>query len=230
MAKSICKGGCRLCGGSFSKGVIARHLKTCLSQQAQVRASKSGQQRFLHLRIEDSYKPGYWLHVIASPRATLGHLDKFLRDIWLECCGHMSSFMIQGMEYECSGEGAIFGEAQDVGMNALVAEVLEPGMQFSYAYDFGSTTHLLGRAIDESSAGVFKKPVTTLARNDPPEIPCDVCGKPATHICGECSFSGKGWLCRRCAKNHGCGEEMLSPTVNSPRVGVCAYCGPSVEV
>ena len=31
--------------------------------------------------------------------ATLADLDRFLRDIWLECCGHMSQFTIGKARY-----------------------------------------------------------------------------------------------------------------------------------
>jgi hypothetical protein len=46
---------------------------------------------------------------------------------------------------------------------------------------------------------------------EPPLISCEVCGKPATEVC---------------AGEHECGEEMLLPVVNSPRVGMCGYTGP----
>ena len=50
-----------------------------------------------------------------------------------------------------------------------------------------------------------------------------LCGKPATSVCTVCVYEEGGWLCAECAKAHECGEEMLFPVVNSPRVGMCAY-------
>jgi hypothetical protein len=38
-------------------------------------------------------------------------------------------------------------------------------------------------------------------------------------------YPDEGWLCDECAVGHECGEEMLLPVVNSPRVGVCGYVG-----
>jgi hypothetical protein len=61
--------------------------------------------------------------------------------------------------------------------------------------------------------------------NEPPSIPCMSCGKIAAQVCTECLWSGEGWLCDECAAEHECGEEMLLPVVNSPRVGVCGYTG-----
>lgn len=42
----------------------------------------------------------YWLYLEMPARATLTDLDGFLRDIWLECCGHLSAFDIGTVRYE----------------------------------------------------------------------------------------------------------------------------------
>jgi hypothetical protein len=65
-----------------------------------------------------------------------------------------------------------------------------------------------------------------LARNVPPEIFCDLCGKAlAVEIRTECQWEGSGGLCQSCAEEHECAEEMRLPVVNSPRTGVCSYTG-----
>lgn len=33
-----------------------------------------------------------WLHIEMKGSATLSKLDNFLREIWLECCGHVGPF------------------------------------------------------------------------------------------------------------------------------------------
>ncbi len=71
------------------------------------------------------------------------------------------------------------------------------------------------------------KSIQVLARNEAPLISCEVCGKPATEVCAQCIYEGAGWLCEACAEEHECGEEMLLPVVNSPRVGMCGYTGPA---
>lgn len=65
--------------------------------------------------------------------------------------------------------------------------------------------------------------ILVLARNEPPSLPCEVCGRPAVQVCAQCIYEGEGWLCDNCASEHECGEEMLLPRLNSPRVGVCGY-------
>jgi len=99
-------------------------------------------------------------------------------------------------------------------------------MKFRYEYDFGSTTELALKVIEDQNMS-FKKKVQLLARNEAPDIQCDHCEKPAVQICSECVCNEEGFLCKKCTADHKCGEEMLLPVVNSPRTGVCAYEGGS---
>jgi hypothetical protein len=69
------------------------------------------------------------------------------------------------------------------------------------------------------------KSIQILARNAPPLITCEICGEIAPLVCAQCIWSDEGWLCDKCAGEHKCGEEMLLPLVNSPRVGMCGYTG-----
>ncbi|MDR0881350.1 MAG: hypothetical protein LBP55_02225, partial [Candidatus Adiutrix sp.] len=58
-----------------------------------------------------------------------------------------------------------------------------------------------------------------LARNEPPELPCSQCGKPATEVdTFECRL-----LCEECADSGD--EDGLLPITNSPRCGECGYSG-----
>jgi hypothetical protein len=110
-------------------------------------------------------------------------------------------------------------------MRIALNQVLEVGTTFAYEYDYGSTTELRLRVVGLREHEKAGNRVVLLARNDPPEIQCDVCGQPAALVCGDCCWSGGGWLCEGCGREHQCGEEMLLPVVNSPRVGVCGYAG-----
>jgi len=44
------------------------------------------------LKVESTKDKNYWLYLDISMTSTLKSLDAFLREIWLECCGHMSAF------------------------------------------------------------------------------------------------------------------------------------------
>lgn len=61
--------------------------------------------------------------------------------------------------------------------------------------------------------------------NHPPDIPCHLCGKPATQVWVEGRYSDEGWLCDGCVAAEDYDGEILLPVVNSPRMGVCGYTG-----
>lgn len=212
-------GRCNLCGGIFDKAVMGRHLNACKQKTRASEAKRAGKTAF-HLLVEGRYLPEYWMHLHVPANATLNALDRFLRDIWLECCGHMSEFEINGTRYPV--------EPMDLGdesMDVKLSEVLSPGMKLDHIYDFGSTTHLRLKVVSEDESGLAGQKIRVLARNEPPVIPCGNCGKPAAKVCVDCAYSEQGWLCEECAAKHECGEEMFLPVVNSPRVGVCGYTG-----
>jgi hypothetical protein len=346
VGRQTTEGTCTFCGRTFSKGGITRHLMACDARR-QAYAALSGKRglrttRLLHLRVEGREAPEYWMNVELPADATLYDLDDFLRETWLECCGHLSAFDIEGREYLSEREDddwmrspplvappvlgalplieeptytqakeaalemarllhasreaqaafladldriagpdpgarltreqskqvlvsmarmlgmgglettdflsgsdmdAVYDEFEDEfgesGMDVVLGEVLRPGMTFHHEYDFGSTTELVlhvieereGLAVDEESTDIDSDVenldyVTVLARNEPPKILCSDCGQnPAALVCTNCIYSGTGWLCNDCAPKHDCGEEVMLPVVNSPRVGVCGYTG-----
>jgi len=225
MAKQISNGKCNLCGGTFGKTAMTKHLKECKQKNGVSKTSSpgrgSGKTKTFHLVAEGRYSPDYWLHLEVPANAKLETLDDFLRGIWLECCGHMSAFTIEGQVYSV----APMDELDDKSMNVRLDKVLEAGMKFFHEYDFGSTTHLTLKVVSEEESEVKGKDIQVLARNEPPPISCDSCGKMATKVCTQCLYSDEGWLCDECAAEHECGEDMLLPVVNSPRVGTCGYTG-----
>ena len=225
MTRQMSKGQCNLCGDTFSKSAMTRHLKSCKQKEKESEKSSSSRvprkAEVFHLVVKGRYAPDYWMHLEVPADATLEDLDNFLRDIWLECCGHMSAFTIEGRTYSV----APMAEYDDESMEARLNEILRPGMKFNYEYDFGSTTHLSMKVVSQEQKQIKDEFITVLARNEPPSITCMSCGKMAAQVCTECLWSGEGWLCDECAAEHKCGEEMLLPVVNSPRVGVCGYTG-----
>jgi len=229
MARQTSKGICTFCRGEFSKSAMTRHLETC--EQRANTDSKAGsrrkaqQIRTFHLVVEGRDLPMYWMHLEVTANTTLATLDRFLRDTWLECCGHLSAFEIGGVRYAVDA-GMDDGWGMDEkSMRARLDKVFSPGQSCSYEYDYGTTTELKLRVIAEREVEAKGKAIQVLARNTAPVILCEECGKPATNVCSQCVFDGKGWLCDDCAEKHECGEEMLLPVVNSPRVGMCAYTG-----
>lgn len=224
------KGKCKYCGKEYTKSYMVRHLDGCKERKARIDAEKGSKKcGVFELVISGKYEKEYWMVIEIREDASLKDMDAFLRDIWLECCGHMSAFEIGGMSYEAAPDmGAFWGEAPK-SMNVKLKSVLTKGMTFGYEYDFGSTTELVIDVHSCREAFWKKEKVVILSRNNPPEILCDTCHeKMASVVCTECMYEGNGFLCEECKEEHECGEEMQLPVCNSPRMGVCAYEGSGV--
>lgn len=215
MRREPLNGICAICKANVSKRGIEKHLQAHL--EASGKSLKTGGRqkppaKLFHLLVEGYgiSRDLYWMHLKTSGSARLRDLDSFLRDTWLECCGHLSAFSDK--------EG-------DLEMDEELENVLIPGQKLTYEYDFGSTTELILTVISEFKDTPKKDRVEILARNEAPQTKCCQCENPATTICVDCIYDGAGWLCDKCAKAHECGSEMFLPVVNSPRSGVCAYGG-----
>ncbi len=216
------KGTCSNCQKTMSKGAMTRHLGTCGH-------SEQGNPTWLVSVCARQAPADYWAHLEVPRDATLQALDGYLRDLWLECCGHLSQFEIDGRTYALDtgllgGGPNPFGDFDDASMDIGIGEVLRPGREARHVYDMGSTTDLLVRCLDER-AGAGGGDIRLLARNAPPRIDCVACGSPATTICVECDWDGSGCLCDRCATTHVCDDDLYLPISNSPRSGVCGYVG-----
>lgn len=234
MPRRSSTGKCTFCHGEFSKGSMTKHLEACKARVATAQSDAASSQksrktktRIFHLLVEGYRLPEYWMHLEISASASLMNLDNFLRQTWLECCGHLSAFRIGNVSYSSDAEmiSDSFWDSGDKSMSVKLDKVLSPGVKFSHEYDFGTTTELILRVISEQEGAVKGKLIQVLARNEPPMIACQSCGKPATQVCSQCIFEGEGCLCDECAEGHECGEEMFLPVVNSPRVGMCGYTG-----
>lgn len=185
------------------------HLQDCLPVQASG-GSSGGPEGLVVLRAEARGLPTFWLDMAVKREGKLKDVDRFLRRVWLECCGHLSEFST--------------GTHRKVSMNTKVSEALGSGERLGYVYDFGSSTELVVRLLGDVNAA-SRGAVRLAARNEPPTWPCDACAKPATAVCTQCLYDGKGFCCAAHVSSHDCGEDMLLPVVNSPRMGVCGYTG-----
>ena len=139
MAQKI-KGKCKYCGKEYTMGYMNKHLPTCKARQNQL-ADETGSKRcgYFELAIYPKYNRDYWLFIEVRETVTLKDLDSFLRDIWLECCGHLSAFNIGGTSYEIMPVKDSFWGEPARSMNYKLKAVFEKGMTIGYEYDFGST-------------------------------------------------------------------------------------------
>lgn len=216
-------GECFLCRATIPKAQAARHVKACLK----ARPPESGQQvKAMHLRVEGRYNPEYWMHIEIAGAWTLYDLDGFLRKTWLECCQHLSCFTIDDQRYAYQPYNESFSGRREKSMDGKLYQVIQPGIEFTHEYDYGSTTDLVLRAFGMHKAALVDAGVRILARNTPMDVHCIECKKPATVV--EAGWNGLNLdrcFCDSCADSKIAEEGMRLPIVNSPRVGVCAYCG-----
>ena len=211
------EGICIYCKKSFAGNAITRHLSLC-EDRKKVNNTDIGNEKIFLIKSGAGLF-GVYVEVNASD--SLKEIDNFLRNLWLECCGHLSAFHIGEMTYASSPDKSY----DDRSMNIAVGKALIPGMSFSHEYDFGTTTELGLKCLSQRIGKKLEK-IEILARNKMPDFKCK-CGQLAKEICTECLWERgpEAMLCKKCAKEHECDEEIFLPVVNSPRMGMCGYTG-----
>ena len=220
------EGKCVYCNQMIDKMAITRHLTKHLKDLE--KQHKTTDTAF-HVKIHDG---DMFLNILISSNARLVDLDYFLRAIWLECCGHLSSFSQKKKKYDIDwyDEDSEFGEP----MGELVANIFEENMVLKYDYDFGSTTSLDIKVLKFYHVSL-KESITLLSRNEPLAIMCSVCKKqPAVKICTVHMYEEQAFYCKDCQKKHAkvCddfNDYAAMPVVNSPRMGVCGYDGGTID-
>lgn len=217
MAKQLAAPGtCCLCKEPITKRTAASHMLKNHSDEP-------GDERFIIL-VDTPYASPYWMILIVRPDATLLTLDEVLRDVWVECCGHMSSFSIDGTEYLTSWDGDVADDCgESESMNIKIHKILGPGMVFKYEYDFGTTTELRLKIVDSIFWGNERGEISMVGMNNKPDAVCSECGKPAIYHYAE--WDNEKVLCKTCASDDELDECYLLPICNSPRTGVCGYEG-----
>ena len=215
-------GVCAYCGRELASRGMTRHLTACPSRKEVVAGADKARGRdtkLYHLIVRDHSDSDFWLHLEVNGLATLHDLDRYLRFIWLECCGHLSQFSVGGW----SGD--------EIPLGRKVGRVFEPGLQLTHIYDFGDSSVTLLRTYKvRVGKPTTPNPVTLMARNNAPERRCIDCGQPATLLCIECIWehNSSGTLCERHGEAHP-HEDDGDPLIigNSPRMGLCGYEGPA---
>lgn len=140
--RAVSTGVCHFCNGEFAKSKMTLHLKACkerkIQQKAELEGKETHKETLYHLVVEDRYLPDYWMHLELPGSAMLEDLDDFLRDIWLECCGHLSGFRIDGDSYASHLENG--GDIDEVKAQAKAAEEeYEKELLEQYAKNFSHT-------------------------------------------------------------------------------------------
>jgi hypothetical protein len=211
------EGHCLYCNNLFSQKEMGKHLAIHLAQMEK-KADEKSAVNYCHIEVEAGEM---FLHLLVKGDAKMKVIDSYLRDIWLDCCDHMSAFGHKNFK---------------VSKSHLVEDVMEPRIKIFHDYDFGSTTRVFLKGLKHYQLNETKK-IILLSRNQPLKIHCSHCKKkPAVYLCSEC-FDGDdySYFCQKCSDIHE--EECEAYTnysqmqvVNSPRMGVCGYEGGRIDL
>lgn len=221
--KKQSRGTCAFCGKEMTRGGLGKHLHSCPQRQAAMTAAdggKTGQpQAIYHLLVQDAYSYDFWLHLEVNGQAKLKDVDRYLRAIWLECCGHLSRFSIGGWG------------SDEIAMSRKIEAVLTTGTTLTHIYDFGTSSETLLKCMAvRQGKPLTKHPVHLMARNNMPESICAECDAEAGWYCMDCLVERGEWLnlCTAHLGKHN-HDEYGGPStlINSPRLGMCGYDGPA---
>lgn len=235
------KGFCKYCGKAYTKSGMLRHLASCKERKIRL-DEENGKQDcgYFQIVISGKYTNVYWLIIEVSENTTLKELDKFIRDIWVECCGHLSAFDVNGARYEICPNTDRFWGTPAKSMNYRLKDVIKAGDVMDYEYDFGSTTELLVKVYDYRVGKSRKDKIVILSRNNPLEIVCSQCEKnKASWVDPMSYYKGNPFWCDECLHRDDYDEnehdydeyeipEYMLPICNSPRMGTCGYEGSNI--
>lgn len=227
-SRKLPRGVCGFCGRESTKGGLTRHLASCGARKDAIQAADAGSGRaesLIHLRVQDDSRSEFWLDLEIRGSAPLRELDRYLKAIWLNCCGHLSMFTKGG-----------WGEGDELPKSARIDRALRPGSELVHIYDFGESSETLIKSVSaREGKPTGDRPIALMSRNLPPEYDCAECDRPAVRACAGCCMFGNiayGVFCDPHAEAHTCdymefGDDEPTPLPNSPRVGMCAYDGPA---
>ncbi|NRT87668.1 YecA family protein [Clostridium beijerinckii] len=173
------QGRCYYCNKELTERTIKRHAKSCSvmkkSIEEKMNQAKEVREQFI-ISMKDKYNPSlYCIYVSIDAKLQLQHLDKFIRDIWVECCGHLSAFHIDEEIYHDNSD-------EQYEMNFYLKDVLNINKKFEYEYDFGSTTYLTLEVVDIIQVPSEFSQVEVIARNNPEEGKFN--NSPRDGVCG----------------------------------------------
>ncbi|KAF0237596.1 MAG: hypothetical protein FD181_1834 [Prolixibacteraceae bacterium] len=210
------EGRCLYCDTLFSQSEIGKHLAKHIAAMEKENPGKIVS-NYVHVEVEAGEM---FLQLLVKGDTTMKTIDGFLRDIWLECCGHLSGFGHKNFKIK---------------MKDKVEDVFLPKIKIYHDYDYGTTTRVFLNAKKQYQLNLKDK-IILLSRNEPLKVMCSLCKKkPAINICSVCWYEGAALYCAQCSAKHAEKCEDFEdyakmPVVNSPRMGECGYSGGSIDL
>lgn len=210
------EGKCLYCNRLLSQKEIRKHLAKHLADKEKTDTGAKTQ-TWCHVEVDADEM---FLHLLVKGNTTMKTIDNFLRNIWLECCDHLSGFGHKNFE---------------IGMLYKVQDVFEPGIKIFHDYDYGTTTRVFLKGLKHYQLNI-KETIVLLSRNEPLKLMCSICKKePAVNLCTVCTYDNYSFFCESCSVEHeNICEDFTDysclPVVNSPRMGECGYTGGNIDL
>lgn len=192
---------CEYCHKKFGCRIILDHYGDCLKN---VYKDKSGY--LIKLVSHGIREDVYFIYARLGLNCKFKDLDKFLKEVWCECCEHMSEFNL------FKNKVGLIGEIKKTEKFSKY----KVGDRFEYEYDMGNATTVYLEILDILSGNEENKEIEILKRNEQPKIICNNCDNESKYYDKE----NDEFVCEKCAQVE---EECRFNVVNSPRTGVCGY-------
>ena len=179
---------CLGCRKTLNTKAARNHLKSCIAK-AEIPPGRTPKPMLLVSATAgyDNTKTVYVLYTLMPKNVTLRDIDELLRETWLECCWHLSSFDSGGTRFVSDGFDTGLSGYQDLSFDHRAAWAIPPDSEAEYQYDMGSTTCLTVRAQpapEQAQAWLAQHdidPGSPVLQNLMPEL-CDSCGQEASHF------------------------------------------------
>ena len=176
--RSAIPGTCNICQETVPGNRIRSHLLRCVEDRTGLKPSQDPLRKdrrrtalkTAYISVRHREQP-HWLELGVRCDATLNELDKFLRALWLECCGHLSHFKVNVVTYSVMvpmpGERHCFDPMDDEEaawqhMGKSVNAAIPVLTKFEHEFDYGSPTEL-----ELEHVAVFGELVPGLAPTQP---------------------------------------------------------------
>ena len=160
---------CNVCHTTLFGNEARGHIARCVEARHSIRGTRAalkGRGQTVHISVGSPERP-HWMELGVRADTTLLELDRFLRSVWLECCGHLSHFDIAGVVYSVmvprpddDFEFEPMDEREEQWRH--MGRTVGTAIWFEHQYDYGTTTDL-----DLRHAGEFEGLVQALGPSQP---------------------------------------------------------------
>lgn len=168
-------GDCHLCGRTIScLRYMHDHLESCIRPWTWQPRDDDQEINDTFTRVTFKAEPNFWMVAVIREDVTLRQVDEFLRNVWLECCNHLSQFDFGGMMVGCDEfDEEMRHHFDDIDTSHVATfdselmKIALPGTTFKHEYDMGSEsiTEITVNGLLELPES---RPITVVAQNHPP--------------------------------------------------------------